>query len=295
MAQSAPAKVLIYTATKGFRHDSIPTAIAALKANQTSINVSFDNTEDPTAFNDHNLAAYDAVVFLSTTGEVLDDAGKTAFQKYLNLGGNFVGIHSASDSLVNTTFYTRELGANFDYHPPLQNATVDVLDNSHPSTTMLPPEWHVQDEMYNFKSDPRSVGATVLLAANESSYVDSGTRKYNQGTPHPLAWFQDRGAGVDDGNTAGRSFYTSLGHLNESWQDQTFLAHVLGGVQWALQSNTTRSVNPNGQVGNGATVTTGSTSNAVPSPSPSSPSSASNSGVSRLISAVSLALLVCLT
>lgn len=126
--QSQQAHVLIYSATQGFRHDSIPTAIQALKTKQSSINAEFDNTEEQTQFNDEVLSRYDALVFLSTTGEgmwpsldlvhdvcqllslVLDSAGKAAFQKYLDAGGNFIGIHSASDSLVNTTFYGNETG-----------------------------------------------------------------------------------------------------------------------------------------------------------------------------------------
>lgn len=126
---AAKARILIYSATRDFRHDSIPTAIEALKARQDSINAQFDNTEDQTQFTDDILSNYDTILFLSTTGEgaqssypddaayfsddfgqVLDSAGKNAFQKYLNLGGTFVGIHSASDTLRNTTFYTDELG-----------------------------------------------------------------------------------------------------------------------------------------------------------------------------------------
>ncbi|KAJ7220066.1 trehalose utilization-domain-containing protein [Mycena pura] len=252
-----PARVLVYTATKGFRHDSIPTAVEALQNMSLTINVVFDHTEDENQFTDAILAGYDAIMFVSTTDSraVLDDSGKTAFQNYLNLGGNFVGVHSASDSLVNTTFYGQELGAYFDYHPALQNATVDVLDASHPSTMMLPTEWHIQEEMYNFKSDPRALGAVVLLAANESSYVDTGTRNFNQGTPHPSAWFQEHGAGIESGHTAGRSFYTSLGHLNETWEDPLFMSHVTGGLTWALQANTTRVFNASAQVGNSGSST----------------------------------------
>jgi len=252
LVQAIPARVLIYSATAGFRHDSIPTAIAALKSEAETINVQFDATEDKTRFTDTSLGVYDAVMFLSTTGEVLDDSGKAAFLAYLKKGGNFVGVHSASDTLVNTTFYGRELGAYFDYHPQLQNATVDVIDPSHPSTTKLPKAWKVQDEIYNFKSDPRSIGATVVLAADESSYVDDGTRRFNQGFPHPIAWYQNAGAGVsgEEGTIAGRSFYTSLGHLNETWQDDTFMTHVLGGLSWVLQSNTTRVTNSSALVGN---------------------------------------------
>jgi len=90
----------------------------------------------------------------------------------------------------------------------------------------------------------------LVLSANESSYSDPGPRLFDQGTPHPIAWYQEHGAGVENGGTAGRSFYTSLGHLNQTWQDNLFIAHVVGGISWALQSNTTRAFNPNGQVGN---------------------------------------------
>ncbi|KAH9958599.1 class I glutamine amidotransferase-like protein [Russula dissimulans] len=244
----AQARGLIYSAT---RHDSIPTARDALIAHGQSINVQFDATEDPTRFTDAGLAPYDLLVFLMNTGEaVLDADGKSALQQYFNLGGNFVAIHSASDCLRNTTFYGQEVGAFFDYHPALQNATVDVVDASHPSTSMLPAQWHVQDEMYNFKSDPRSLGAVVILSANESSYSDPGPRTYDQGTPHPTAWYQEHGAGVENEAIAGRSFYTSLGHLNQTWQDDLFLAHVVGGISWALQSNTTRAFNSSSRVGN---------------------------------------------
>ncbi|KAI0775011.1 class I glutamine amidotransferase-like protein [Trametes elegans] len=256
--QSSVARILIYSATRDFRHDSIPTAVDALVAQGPAGSIAFDHTEDEGWFTDERLQQYDALLFLSNTGEVLDDAGKAAFQKYLDLGGNFVGVHSASDCLRNTTFFQKELGAAFDYHPELTNATVDVVGPSHPSTSMLPKAWSVRDEMYNFKSDPRSVGAVVILSADESSYTDPGPRKFDQGSPHPTAWFQEHGAGVDSDGTAGRSFYTSLGHLNETWHDDLFLAHVMGGIRWALQSNTTRAFNPNANVGN-ATSPDGST------------------------------------
>ncbi|KAL1687337.1 trehalose utilization-domain-containing protein [Schizophyllum commune] len=253
LAASTP-RVLIYSATEQFRHDSIPTAVQALKDAGNSAYITFDATEDKSLFTDDNLKQYDALVFLSNTGQVLDEDGINAFQKYLNLGGNFIGIHSATDCLNTTEFYGREIGAYFDYHPELTNATVDVLDRSHPSTSMLPEQWQVRDEMYNFKSDPRNVGAVVILSADESTYngeIDPGERKYNQGTPHPTAWYQEKGAGVQDGNTAGRSFYTSLGHLNETWHDVTFMAHVLGGIKWALDANTTLAFNSSASVGNG--------------------------------------------
>ncbi|RDX43802.1 class I glutamine amidotransferase-like protein [Lentinus brumalis] len=265
------ARILIYSATRDFRHDSIPTAVDALVQRGPSYQVAFDHTEDQTWFTDERLAQYDAVLFLSNTGEVLDEAGKAAFERYLDLGGNFVGIHSASDALRNTTWFIHEVGAAFDYHPEITDATIDIVGPSHPSTAGLPNPWPVRDEMYNFKSDPRSIGAVVVLSANESSYTDPGPRKFDQGTPHPTAWYQEHGAGVDTNGTAGRSFYTSLGHLNETWQDSTFLGHVFGGIQWTLQSNTTRAFNSSAKVGNGTSTSTSTSLSGSASTTGSSP------------------------
>ncbi|KIY51807.1 hypothetical protein FISHEDRAFT_64107 [Fistulina hepatica ATCC 64428] len=245
------ARVLIYSATVDFRHDSIPTAIQALK-----IEAPLDQV------NDNTLARYDALLFLMNTGEVLNNTGKAALQNYLDVGGNFIAVHAAADAdaLRNTTFYGRELDAYFDYHPALQNATVDVIDASNPSGR------------YNFKLDPHDVGAVVVLSANESSYVDTGTHM-DQGNPHPIAWYQEHGAGIEGGGTAGRSFYTNLGHLNESWMDDTFMAHVLGGVKRVLLSNRTKVHNSSAlAIGNGNSSTsvtsllpTSSSSTSVPS------------------------------
>ncbi|KAJ7592641.1 trehalose utilization-domain-containing protein [Mycena floridula] len=245
---SIPSRVLIYSYTDGFRHDSIPTATEALKKHGSTIGCNFDSTEDMTAFTDANLAQYDGLLFLSTTGEVLTSTGKQAFQKYLNLGGNFIGVHAASACMVNTTDYTRELGSYFDYHPEFQNATIDVVGDDHPSTSMLPREWHVQDEIYSFTSDPRALGAKVVLIANESSYVDPHGSTGVMGPNHPIAWFQEHGSGSS--GIAGRSFYSALGHSNASWEDETFLAHILGGIQWAVESGTTLAYNQTALIGN---------------------------------------------
>ncbi|KAH8100133.1 trehalose utilization-domain-containing protein [Cristinia sonorae] len=247
----ATAQALIFSATLEFRHDSIPTAIQAMKDAGDKYNVQFDDTEDQAWFKDGRINKYDTLVFLDNTGEVLDDAAQTAFQNYINSGGNFVGIHAASDCLRNSTFFANELGAHFDYHPQITNATIDVVDPSHPSTSMLPEQWQVFDEIYNFKSDPRSIGAVVLLSADESSYSDPGPRRYDQGNPHPIAWYQDHGAGSSSQDTAGRSWYTSLGHTNETWQNPLYIAHVLGGISWVLQSNTTSFTNPAAAIGSG--------------------------------------------
>ncbi|CAE6466649.1 unnamed protein product [Rhizoctonia solani] len=242
-------RILIYTATEGYRHESIETATAALFQLGQKHSIKFDHTEDRTLFNDKSLAKYDALLFLNNNDEVLDEPGKRAFQRYLNKGGNYVGVHGGGACLYNTTFYQKEVGALFDYHPDLQPATFLVLDKTHPSTKDLPDRWTYTEEVYHFRQNPRDVGAKILLSVDRDSYHDDVNRTQAQGSPHPIAWYQERGAGVEDPRKAGRSFYTSLGHLNSTWENETFLGHVLGGINWALDSNTTLWRNPKGKVG----------------------------------------------
>ncbi|CAE6446772.1 unnamed protein product [Rhizoctonia solani] len=242
-------RILIYTATEGCRHESIETATAALFQLGKQHNIKFDHTEDRTLFNDKKLANYDALLFLNNNDGVLNESGKQAFQRYLNKGGNYVGVHGGGACLYNTTFYQRE--ALFLITIRIYNLryTFLVLDKTHPSTKHLPDRWTYTEEVYHFRQNPRDVGAKILLSVDRNSYHDDVNRTQAQGSPHPIAWYQERGAGAENSRNAGRSFYTSLGHLNSTWGDETFLSHVLGGISWALDSNTTLWRNPKGKVG----------------------------------------------
>ncbi|KAJ9115111.1 hypothetical protein QFC22_005441 [Naganishia vaughanmartiniae] len=197
MVQADP-RVLVYTATFGYRHDSIPTAIEVLRQHGPQYNVSFDFTEDPKEFTQDNLANYDGVLFVSTSEEVLDETGKAAFQDWLQKGGVFAGAHSASACLYNTSFFNATVGALFDYHPDLQSAlkakvfnpikTFLPVNKTHPATAHLPDRWTFEEEVYYYRSDPRAFDIDLLLTVDESSYSHTGqsTGTYNEGEPHPI-------------------------------------------------------------------------------------------------------------
>jgi hypothetical protein len=110
----------------GYRHDSIPTAIEALR-NQSlpaggNYSVSFTFSEDPTLFTASSLATFDCLMFVSNSDEILGLKQQEAFADYLAKSGNFMAVHSASAALFNAPAYGREVGAYFDYHPSLQQA-----------------------------------------------------------------------------------------------------------------------------------------------------------------------------
>jgi type 1 glutamine amidotransferase len=214
-----PPAVLVFSRTMGFRHASIADGIAAIEALGHANQFVVDATEDPTVFGDVQLAAYDAVVFLSTTGDVLDAAQEAAFERFINAGGGFVGIHSATDTEYDWPFYGTVVGAYFSNHPAIQNATLRVEDASHPATAHLAPSWERRDEWYNFATNPRGQ-VRVLLRLDEGTY-QGGT----MGNDHPWAWCHTVGGG--------RAFYTAGGHTAESFQDEAFVRHLLGGIRYA--------------------------------------------------------------
>ncbi|MFE0820065.1 ThuA domain-containing protein [Streptomyces sp. NPDC058807] len=219
-AAADPAyEVLVFSRTAGFRHSSIDDGIAALRDLGAANNFTVDATEDPGAFTTGNLAQYEAVVFLSTTGDVLGDAQQTAFESYINAGGGYVGVHAAADTEYDWPFYEGLAGALFHSHPAIQPATVEVEDRAHDATAHLGGTWQRTDEWYNYRSNPRTT-AHVLASLDESSYSGG-----NMNGDHPIAWCKEY--------EGGRAFYTGGGHTDESYADPAFRRHLLGGVRWA--------------------------------------------------------------
>ncbi|GAQ50619.1 trehalose utilization [Streptomyces acidiscabies] len=214
-------RVLVFSKTAAFRHDSIPDGINAIRElGVSSGEFEVDSTEDASAFNTANLHRYAAVVFLSTTGNVLDETQQTAFEGYIYKGGAYVGVHAAADTEYDWAFYGGLVGAYFRGHPAIQPADMVVEDRAHPATSALPPTWHRTDEWYDYRSNPRS-SVRVLASLDESSYTGGGMNG-----DHPIAWCQTY--------QGGRSFYTGAGHTKESYTDPSYRAHLLGGIRYAI-------------------------------------------------------------
>ena len=221
-ARSQQPRVLVFSKTAGFRHSSIGTGIAALRKLGQENGFSVDATEDATAFTSKNLARYRAVVFLNTTGDVLDAAQQDDFERYIQAGGGYLGIHSAADTEYDWPWYGRLAGAWFTSHPGdpnVRKGTFRVLDKSHPSTQGLPDRWEREDEFYNFKSIDPTIH--VLVDIDENSY-EGGTN----GDHHPMSWYHDF-----DG---GRAFYTNMGHTEATYSEPLFLRHLLGGLRYVM-------------------------------------------------------------
>ena len=215
----AKPKVLIFSKTAGYHHESIAVGISAIIKLGKENNFDVDTTTNSAKFTVNNLKQYAAVIFLSTTGDVLNDEQQKAFQQYIHSGGGFVGVHAATDTEYGWPWYGDLVGAYFKSHPKQQEATLHVVDRNFIATKHLPAEWKRFDEWYNYKYIAK--GLHVLITIDEKSYTGG-----ENGDNHPMSWYHEY-----DG---GRAFYTELGHTNESYADPLYLKHLLGGIQYAI-------------------------------------------------------------
>ncbi|PZX54729.1 hypothetical protein LV84_02883 [Algoriphagus ratkowskyi] len=219
VSQAQQFKALVFSKTGGFRHQSIPEAVAAIKELGKTQGFGVYTTEDAGAFTDENLAKYDVVILASTTGTIFNEEQKAAFQKFVQSGKGVVGIHSATDTEYEWPWYNKMIGAYFLTHPAQQTLRLEVVDQNHPATWHLPKNWLWFDELYEFRDINPAI--KVLIKADESTYkVGKGN-----GDNHPMAWYHEY-----DG---GRVFYTALGHVESAWVEADFLKHVSGGIWYA--------------------------------------------------------------
>ncbi len=228
--RSGNPRVLVFSKTTGFRHASIPNGIAAIQKLGKENGFTVDTTENAAIFNEDSLKNYSTVIFLSTTGNVLDYQQRTAFERYIQAGGGFVGVHSATDTEYDWGWYGRLVGNYFFDHPGIhdtfpnvQPGVLHVLDKTFGATKHLPETWGRTDEFYSFRKQLDST-VHVLINIDENSY--KGGHKMGN---HPMAWYHDY-----DG---GRAFYTELGHTPESYTEENYTKHLLGGIQYAIGEN----------------------------------------------------------
>ncbi len=216
-------RIFVFTKTKGYYHESIPTGAAAVMKLGNENNFSVDTTADARYFVEDSLKNYTAVIFLSTTGNVLNADQQVAFERYIQAGGNFMGIHAATDTEYDWPWYNKLVGAQFLSHPRQQKVTINVIDKNHPATSFLPDKWERFDELYNYKSVQPDL--KILANLDETTYQGG-----QMGDIHPFVWYHEF-----DG---GRAFYTGGGHTRESYSDTLFLQHLLGGIKYAIGNNT---------------------------------------------------------
>ncbi len=218
----APAKgrkLLVFCKTAGYHHASIAAGIRAIDSLGKTYHFTADTTTDSLKFTAKNLKQYAAVVFLNTTGNVLNEEQRAAFTAFIQSGKGYVGVHAATDTEYDWPWYGGLAGAYFRNHPKIQQAAMTVKDPNFIATRHLPQQWVHTDEWYNFKSIATDLH--ILITVDEKTYTGGAN-----GETHPVSWYH-----AYDG---GRAFYTALGHTDECYSDPLFLQHLAGGIEYAM-------------------------------------------------------------
>jgi type 1 glutamine amidotransferase len=204
---TTPKTVLIISKTAGYRHASIEFGVQAISTIAHDLDFKVLATEDCSIL---CTETYDVVVFLNTTGTILNKEERDCLRSFVEEGGGFLGIHSAADTEYDWPWYGETLlGAWFVSHPPVSESTITIHDRSHPSTVHLQADWICTDEWYVYDRVPEK--SRVLLSVHG----------------HPLAWCKEI--------KKGKSFYTGRGHTNACFTESDFIEHIKGGLKWVVQ------------------------------------------------------------
>ena len=131
--EAKPKRILIFYKTAAYKHLSIPSGIAAISELGKKHDFLVDTSSNATVFDINTLKKYGAVVFLSTSGDLLNGLQQSQFEQYIQSGGGFVGIHGASAGEYDWPWYGKLSGAYFKSHPQNQMAKLVIKDKNHPS------------------------------------------------------------------------------------------------------------------------------------------------------------------
>jgi cytochrome c len=218
--------VLVFSKTAAFRHQSIEAGKTALAkmAKEKGFGVSF--TEDAAQFTERNLKKFSTVIFLNTTGDILNNEQQTVFERYIQAGGGYVGIHAATDTEYEWPWYNQLAGAWFLDHPSTPSNVQKgkfIVTKRNEFTAGMPDEFERSDEFYSFKNISSKIN--VVLKIDEKSYIGGSNPDY-----HPMSWYQEF--------EGGRSFYTAMGHTDETFAEPLFLNHLYAGIKYTSGGDT---------------------------------------------------------
>jgi type 1 glutamine amidotransferase len=223
---------LLITKTRGYHHESINTAIPAIQKLGKRHHFGVDVFQNAMKLTDNLLEKYAVIIMVNTSGDIFDDEEQAAFERFIQSGKGYVGVHAASDTEYGWEWYTKLVGYMFKIHPQIQTAMLDVVEPNFPGLEFWPKRILWTDEWYEFKEklNPR---LKYLITIDENTYDPRAQWGDNIGNGmggfHPISWYHDY-----DG---GRSFYTALGHMPTIYGEKKFLDHVFGGIYWAATGN----------------------------------------------------------
>ena len=184
-SQIKKAKVFVFTRTCGYIHESIPTGLSVILELGKGNNFKVESSDDDRVFLSDTLFDYDAIVFLSTTSDILNVEQQKNLVKFIKMGKGFVGIHAAADTEYDWPWYGKLVGGYFVSHPEGQpKASIHTLNKNSFFTNHLDDKWEIEDEWYNYQYTNPNINP--LLNLDENTY-EGGTNGKN----HPITWYHE--------------------------------------------------------------------------------------------------------
>ena len=227
-AQKKEFSVLLYTKTAGWHHESIHEGVTAIRKLGEEHFFTVDWQEDASRFNDKGLENFDAVIFLSTTGDIFNEEQQGALERFIKKGKGFVGIHAAADTEYEWPWYTQLVGRMFRIHPTIQTAKLQIKDSKFPGMQSFKDGQLWTEDWYQYNEE-KVTGLNYLMSVDEKTYNPKANwgrvAGDGMGDFHPIAWYHNF--------YGGRSFYTGLGHMPATWEIKEFMDHLFGGIYWA--------------------------------------------------------------
>ena len=229
--------VLVFSKTTGYRHgEAIDASIPVFKQMASQNHWFVYQTEEGGVFNAEQLSRFKIVIFNNSSGRVLNEQQQTALSQYVEAGGTLLGIHSAGDNSHHWPWYeTNLIGTLFSHHPldPQLQKTKVFMEASADSTLAhkISPSWTNEDEWYVFFNQPE--GMRILSYIDGDKIIPSGNmlwikdKNFGMGKHHPVTWYRNVGKG--------KTFYTSMGHKKEIWQNKNYVQMIENAVWWAMQ------------------------------------------------------------
>jgi type 1 glutamine amidotransferase len=235
---SGAPRLLLFQKITGFRDaPSVEAATRAMQGMAERHGWALVITDKGGSIEPSTLRKFDAVIWNNVSGDVLTLTQRRALKTYIEHGGGFVAFHgSGGDPAYFWEWYVDTLiGARFEGHPmapQFQDARIAVEDGSGIGHD-LAPGWEMKDEWYSFKTTPRAGGVHVIATLDEASYSPTGMNSQDlRMGDHPIAWSKC----IRDG----RSFYTAIGHLPESYSEPHVVKLLEQAITWAAGGGETR-------------------------------------------------------
>ncbi|MFH8568493.1 ThuA domain-containing protein [Streptomyces sp. NPDC017993] len=222
-------RVLVFHASAGDEPPTVDAGIAAIEKigqqGSAAEHFTIEATADASVFTKPRLGKFNAVVFLTGGGDVLDPDQEAGLERYMEAGGGFLGIHDAARAEPYSDWFTGLIGARPTGSGPAaaQRATVEVGDRANPATKDLPVQWKRPDRWLNWTTNPSGTVHTVARVRENTYQPGTGAN----GWDHPVSWCRDY-----DG---GRSFYTAMGGTADSFQEADFRSHLRGALLWTTR------------------------------------------------------------